>query len=242
MIIYITDTWYHGTQSYFCSGCLTFNVLFFCFSPHNRDIWLGVVQMELKTLTPLLKENRPIVQKAMVTWQRDSASPEPRLALAKALRVGLHIQYKQYKSFAEFFIHINGMVAWFLFPQILQTWSERQITMSLRHWRPREMHPPPNLSWTSPAPMPLMMRARPKIKPAETQIRTFPIGQSAAAVTKRTTSTWNVQPQGVILLVNLLPFFHFYTYLVKNIPDCLRDHMEHAFCIVISCIVIILQI
>ena len=46
--------------------------------------------MELKTPTPRLKENRPIVQKVMETCPRDSASPEPPLALAKALRVGQH--------------------------------------------------------------------------------------------------------------------------------------------------------
>lgn len=44
--------------------------------------------MELKTLTPLLKENRPIAQKVKGLCPRDSASPEPLLALAKALRVG----------------------------------------------------------------------------------------------------------------------------------------------------------
>lgn len=59
-------------------------------SPPDRDIWLEVGQMELKTLTPPLKEIRPIVQKATETFPRDSASPEPLLALAKALKVGQH--------------------------------------------------------------------------------------------------------------------------------------------------------
>lgn len=61
------------------------------FFPPNRDTCLGVVQMELKTRTPLLRENRPIVQKVMGTFPRDSASLEPLLALAKVLRVSQHI-------------------------------------------------------------------------------------------------------------------------------------------------------
>lgn len=67
----------------------------------DRDTWLGVVQMELKTLTPLLKENRPIAQKVKGLCPRDSASPEPLLALAKALKVG-NIAY----TYAYMCIHI----------------------------------------------------------------------------------------------------------------------------------------
>lgn len=52
-----------------------------------RDIWQAVVQMELKTRTLLLRENRQIVQKVMGTFTRDSALPEHLLALAKVLRV-----------------------------------------------------------------------------------------------------------------------------------------------------------
>ena len=47
--------------------------------------------MGLKTRTPLLRESKPIVQKVMGTCTRDSASPEPLLALAKALRVSQHV-------------------------------------------------------------------------------------------------------------------------------------------------------
>lgn len=52
-----------------------------------RDIWQAVVQMELKTRTLLLRENRQIVQKVMGTFRRNSALPEHLLALAKVLRV-----------------------------------------------------------------------------------------------------------------------------------------------------------
>lgn len=60
--------------------------------------------MGLKTRTHLLKENRPIAQKVMGTCTRDSASPEPQLALVKALRVGQHILQMKYKTFKAVFI------------------------------------------------------------------------------------------------------------------------------------------
>lgn len=60
--------------------------IIYFFSP-NRDTWLGVVQMELKTRTPQQRESRLTVQKVMGTFPRDSASPEPPLALVKVLRV-----------------------------------------------------------------------------------------------------------------------------------------------------------
>lgn len=48
--------------------------------------------MGLKTPTPLLKGNRPIVQKVMGTCPRDSASLEPPLALVRALRVSQQLR------------------------------------------------------------------------------------------------------------------------------------------------------
>lgn len=55
--------------------------------------------MELKIRTPLLRENRQIVQKVMGTFTRDSASPEHQLALAKVLRVSKHVHKIRYKDF-----------------------------------------------------------------------------------------------------------------------------------------------
>lgn len=60
--------------------------------------------MELKTLTPLLKENRPIAQKVKGLCPRDSASPEPLLALAKALRVG-NIAYTYAHTHTHMYIY-----------------------------------------------------------------------------------------------------------------------------------------
>lgn len=96
--------------------------------------------------------------------------------------------------------------------QILLTWSELRTMMNLHHWHPQEMPPPLSLSWTSLAPMPLMMRARPKIKPAEIQIRTSPIDPSAVAAMRPTTLTWNAPPLGVIHSVKSLTFCIFCTY------------------------------
>lgn len=100
-----------------------------------------------------------------------------------------------------------NVVVWLYF-QILRTWSERRTMMSLHHWRPQVMPPLLNPSWTSPAPMPPMTRARPKIKPAETQIRTSPIDPSAAAATRPTTSTWNAPLQDAthsVRFINVIP-------------------------------------
>lgn len=62
--------------------------------------------MELKTLTPPPKESQLTVQKVMETCPRDSASLEPLLALAKALRVRrnvLQVHYKGFLSSSEIF-------------------------------------------------------------------------------------------------------------------------------------------
>lgn len=55
--------------------------------------------MERKTLTPPLKESLPTVQKVMETFPRDSASLEPPLALAKALRVRRRILQIHHEAF-----------------------------------------------------------------------------------------------------------------------------------------------
>lgn len=169
--------------------------------------------MGLKIQTLPLSGNRPIVQKAMGTCLRDSASPEPLLALAKALRVSHHILSIKTESFKLFF-HLSCLtnaVVWLLLLQIPRTWSELRTMMSLHRWHPQEMRPPLNLNWTSLAPTPPTMRARPKTKPTETQIRTSPIDLSAAAVTRPTTSTWNALHRDAIHLVKSLSFWKFHT-------------------------------
>lgn len=55
--------------------------------------------MELKTQTLQLRENKQIVRKVMGTFTRNSASPEPLLALAKVLRVSKHVHELQFKAF-----------------------------------------------------------------------------------------------------------------------------------------------
>lgn len=61
--------------------------------------------MELKTRTPLQKENRQIVQKVMGTFTRGSASPEHLLALAKVLRVS-ELTFLQH-FYSIYFTHLG---------------------------------------------------------------------------------------------------------------------------------------
>lgn len=72
------------------------------------------------------------------------------------------------------------------------------------HWPLRATHLPLNLSWIYLVPIPLMTRARSKIRVAETWTKTFLIDRSAGAVTKHTTSTWNALHRDAIHLVNFL--------------------------------------
>ena len=69
------------------------------------------------------------------------------------------------------------------------------------HWHLRAMLLPLNLSWIYPVPIPPMTRARSKIRVAETWTETSPIGQSAGAVTRPTTLTWNALHPDAIHLV-----------------------------------------
>lgn len=172
-----------------------------------REPWPGVCQTGRKTLTLLLKENRPTAQRVMETCLRGSASPEPPPASVKALRV-------RQRSAANV-CHANRWVFWriysILFHQIHQTWSEPPTMTNLHPWPPREMPPHLNRSWTSPAQTPLTMRATPKTKPAEIQIKTSPIDPNAAAVTKPTTSTWNAPPRAATHWVKLAHTFSLQT-------------------------------
>lgn len=106
--------------------------------------------------------------------------------------------------------------------------------MSLHHWRQLEMPPPLNLSWTSPAPTPRTMRAIPKIKPTETQIRISPIDPSAAAVTRPTTLTWNVLRRDAIHLVKTAPFWKFDTLFNLGYSWLLISLYSVASCAIIG--------
>lgn len=64
--------------------------------------------MELKTLTLLLRENKPTAQKVMDMCPRDSASPEHQLALVKALRVSQHILYLKKLQNISFHVFNNS--------------------------------------------------------------------------------------------------------------------------------------